>query len=55
MAGGVAETVADYALEIEADLLVMGAYGHSRFREFVLGGATRKILSDPPLPVFLSH
>ena len=37
------------------DLLVMGAYGHSRFREFVLGGATRSVLSKPPAPVFLSH
>ena len=38
-----------------ADLLVMGAYGHSRFREFVLGGATRSILTNPPIPVLLSH
>lgn len=39
----------------DADLLVMGAYGHSRFREFVLGGATRGMLKRPPVPVFLSH
>jgi nucleotide-binding universal stress UspA family protein len=39
----------------DADLLVMGAYGHSRFREFVLGGATRSILGRPPIPTFLSH
>jgi nucleotide-binding universal stress UspA family protein len=39
----------------DADLLVMGAYGHSRFREFVLGGATRGMLMRPPVPVFLSH
>ncbi len=38
-----------------ADILVMGAYGHSRFREFVLGGATRSILTKPPIPVLLSH
>ncbi|SJZ68478.1 Universal stress protein family protein [Enhydrobacter aerosaccus] len=38
-----------------ADLLVMGAYGHSRLREFVLGGATNSILSKPPTAVFLSH
>ncbi len=37
------------------DLLVMGAYGHSRFREFVLGGATRSMLLQPPVPTFLSH
>jgi nucleotide-binding universal stress UspA family protein len=53
--GGVAEAVTAYAQEVKADLLVMGAYGHSRFREFILGGATQGILSDPPLPVFLSH
>jgi nucleotide-binding universal stress UspA family protein len=38
-----------------ADLLVMGAFGHSRVRDFVLGGATRGILRKPPLPVLLSH
>jgi len=38
-----------------ADLLVMGAYGHSRFREFILGGATRNMLSKPPLPILFSH
>jgi nucleotide-binding universal stress UspA family protein len=37
------------------DLMVMGAYGHSRLREFVLGGATKSMLSKPPVPVFLSH
>lgn len=38
-----------------ADLLVMGAYGHSRFREFILGGATRSVLSDMRCPVLFSH
>jgi nucleotide-binding universal stress UspA family protein len=38
-----------------ADLLVMGAYGHSRLREFVLGGATRSMLTRPPTALFLSH
>lgn len=38
-----------------ADLLVMGAYGHTRLREFVLGGATRSLLSKPPLPILFSH
>ena len=38
-----------------ADLLVMGIYGHSRFREFVLGGATRKILRHMTVPVLMSH
>jgi len=39
----------------DADMLVMGGYGHSRTQEMVLGGATREILRDPLLPVFLSH
>ena len=39
----------------DSDLLVMGAYGHSRLREFVLGGATRSMIMRPPLPVMLSH
>jgi len=38
-----------------ADLLVMGAYGHSRIRDFILGGATKSMLSRPPFPIFLSH
>jgi nucleotide-binding universal stress UspA family protein len=36
-------------------LLVMGAYGHSRWREMVLGGATRSILAQATLPVLLMH
>lgn len=39
----------------KADLLVMGAYGHSRIREFILGGATKSMLSHPPIPILLSH
>jgi len=41
--------------KLQAGLLVMGAYGHSRAREFIFGGFTRKVLHDAPLPVFLSH
>jgi len=37
------------------DLLVMGAYGHSRMRDFILGGATKAIVAKPPVPVLLSH
>jgi nucleotide-binding universal stress UspA family protein len=43
------------AADDDADLLVMGAYGRSRLRELVLGGATRHILAHMTLPVFLSH
>ena len=38
-----------------ADLIVMGAYGHSRLTEFIFGGATRHILSHSPVPVFMAH
>ncbi len=38
-----------------SDLLVMGAYGHSRVRELILGGATRSMMARPPVPVFFSH
>lgn len=43
------------ALDCDADLLVMGAYGHSRLREAVLGGATRDILQSTRLPVLMAH
>lgn len=51
----VGRTLADYVTAREIDLLVMGAYGHSRMREFILGGATESILNEPPAPVLLSH
>ena len=38
-----------------ADLLVMGAYGHSRFREAIMGGATRDMLELAEVPVFMAH
>jgi len=44
-----------YVASHAADLLVMGAYGHSRLRELVLGGATKRLLSKPPLPILFSH
>lgn len=43
------------ALDEGAELLVMGAYGHSRLREFVLGGATKSVLAAPKLAVLMSH
>lgn len=43
------------AYETGADLLVMGAYGHARWREFVMGGATHSILKSMTLPVLMSH
>ena len=41
--------------DVGADLLVMGAYGHARLREMVLGGATRHILQHMTVPVLMSH
>lgn len=43
------------AVEFGADLLVMGGFGHSRLREFILGGATRDALDAPLLPILMSH
>lgn len=44
-----------HAASCSTDVLVMGAYGHSRFREFILGGATKSLLSKPPIPILFSH
>jgi nucleotide-binding universal stress UspA family protein len=43
------------AFDLGADLIVMGAYGHSRMRELVLGGATRTVLESMTVPVLMSH
>jgi nucleotide-binding universal stress UspA family protein len=51
----VERTVVEHARERGADLLVMGAFGRSSLREFLLGGVTDSILEKPPLPVFLAH
>jgi nucleotide-binding universal stress UspA family protein len=45
----------NHASDMGADLLVMGAYGHSRLREFILGGMTRSLLREMTVPVLLSH
>ena len=51
----IAETLQQRAIERGAGLLVMGGYGHSRVRDFVLGGATQGILDDPLMPILISH
>jgi nucleotide-binding universal stress UspA family protein len=51
----IGEVLGSYLTSNQADLLVMGAYGHSRVREFILGGATLSMLLTPPLPILLSH
>ncbi|HEY7297031.1 MAG TPA: universal stress protein [Xanthobacteraceae bacterium] len=47
--------ILSHAADSSADLMVMGGYGHSRLREFVLGGVTRTILSSMTLPTLISH
>jgi nucleotide-binding universal stress UspA family protein len=51
----IASAILSRAADIGADLIVMGGYGHSRVREFVLGGATRGILAAMTVPVLMSH
>jgi len=43
------------ASDLDADLLVMGAYGHARWQELILGGATRSIMKTMTIPVLFSH
>jgi nucleotide-binding universal stress UspA family protein len=51
----VGEVLLSRAADLGADLMVMGAYGHSRARELLLGGATRSLLRSMTLPVLMSH
>ncbi len=51
----IGQTLQEEAVAHDAGLLVMGAYGHNRFREFVLGGATRTVLGNLHLPTLMSH
>ena len=51
----VASTILSYVADASADLIVMGGYGHSRLREFVLGGVTRGILGAMTVPTLMSH
>jgi nucleotide-binding universal stress UspA family protein len=51
----VPNTILSYAADSSADFIVMGGYGHSRLREFVLGGATRGILGSMTVPTLMSH
>ena len=43
------------AADVGADLLVMGCYGHSRMREWILGGVTRSVLRAATLPLLMAH
>lgn len=50
-----ASAITEHARDVHANLLVMGAFGHSRVRDFILGGVTRSVLADPTLPILFSH
>ena len=51
----VGDVILSRAADMGADMIVMGAYGHARLREIVLGGATRDLLAHMTVPVFMSH
>ena len=51
----VSDTVLSRAADVGADLIVMGAYGHSRLRELILGGTTHDMLNRAILPVLMAH
>jgi nucleotide-binding universal stress UspA family protein len=48
-------TILSYAADVSADFIVMGGYGHSRLREFILGGVTRELLSSMTIPTLMAH
>lgn len=51
----VSDVILSYAADCGADFIVMGGYGHSRLREFILGGATRGMLQSMTVPVLMAH
>jgi nucleotide-binding universal stress UspA family protein len=51
----VSDILLRHVTDVNGDLIVMGAYGHSRFREAILGGATRNMLEMANVPVFMAH
>ncbi|SDD82775.1 Universal stress protein family protein [Cupriavidus sp. YR651] len=51
----IGERMLSHAADFDADLIVMGAYGHGRFRELALGGVTRTLLASMTVPVLMSH
>ena len=51
----IGEALLSRAADGQADLIVVGGYGHSRLRETMLGGVTRTLLRSSPVPVLMSH
>jgi nucleotide-binding universal stress UspA family protein len=53
--GDIGKTILAKANELEADMIVMGAFHHSRWREFILGGVTLTMLEEATIPLFMAH
>jgi nucleotide-binding universal stress UspA family protein len=53
--GDAGAAILNFVKKGKRDLLVMGAFGRSRFREWILGGATRHVLESMTVPVFMAH
>ncbi len=51
----VAVVLRQHAIDTSADLLVMGAYGHSRLQERIFGGVTKSMIDEPPLPILMAR
>lgn len=51
----VSDVLCRHCRDVDADMIVMGAYGHSRLREAILGGATRNMLEMTELPILMAH
>ncbi len=52
---GTGYTIYESALEYDADLIVMGAYGHSKFKEIILGSTTQYLIENSTMPLFVSN
>jgi len=53
--GSGADQIIEFAQDEDADLLVTGAYGHSRLNEWLFGGMTRDLLTSSPICCLMSH
>jgi nucleotide-binding universal stress UspA family protein len=53
--GRAGDALIDFAVRQDADLIVLGAYGHSRLREWILGGVTHDLLDRSPVCCLMSH
>ena len=53
--GDIGRLLLSTAKSLDADLMVMGAFHHSRWREFILGGVTLTVLEEATIPLFMAH